>query len=117
MLEVRVNKLTSTKTLLPYSYYSLPYCRPEKIVEATENLGEILSVDLIKNSAYEVLHCFRLFLLCSKFGNLKNVINPFLLQFKMREPQRCNILCHQILDAKTAKDLKEKIDDEYRVNM
>ena len=42
---------------------------------------------------------------------------PFLLQFKMREPQKCNILCHWILDAKTAKDLKEKIDDEYRVNM
>lgn len=40
-----------------------------------------------------------------------------LLQFKMREPQMCNILCRQILDAKTSKEFKEKIDDEYRVNM
>lgn len=39
------------------------------------------------------------------------------LQFKMREAQMCNILCRVTLDAKTAKAFKEKIDDEYRVNM
>jgi len=39
------------------------------------------------------------------------------LQFKMREAQMCNILGRVTLDAKTAKAFKEKIDDEYRVNM
>lgn len=29
----------------------------------------------------------------------------------------CNVICRLILDAKTAKAFKEKIDDEYRVNM
>ena len=29
----------------------------------------------------------------------------------------CNIVCRLVLDAKTAKEFKEKIDDEYRVNM
>lgn len=29
----------------------------------------------------------------------------------------CNIACHIVLNAKTAKEFKEKIDDEYRVNM
>lgn len=29
----------------------------------------------------------------------------------------CNVVCHQILNEKTAKEFKEKIDDEYRVNM
>lgn len=29
----------------------------------------------------------------------------------------CNILCRLKLDAKTSKEFKEKIDDEYRVNM
>lgn len=29
----------------------------------------------------------------------------------------CTILCRIVLDAKMAKDFKEKIDDEYRVNM
>ncbi|PKI34000.1 hypothetical protein CRG98_045618 [Punica granatum] len=35
----------------------------------------------------------------------------------MREPQMCTVVCRQKLDAKQAKDLKEKIKDEYRVNM
>ena len=39
------------------------------------------------------------------------------LQFKMREPQMCNVVCKLKLDAKIAKEFKEKIDDEYRVNM
>lgn len=29
----------------------------------------------------------------------------------------CNVICRLTLDAKTAKAFKEKIDDEYRVNM
>lgn len=29
----------------------------------------------------------------------------------------CNVVCRITLDAKTAKEFKEKIDDEYRVNM
>jgi hypothetical protein len=28
----QVNKLSSVKNQLPYEYYSLPYCRPERIV-------------------------------------------------------------------------------------
>jgi len=53
-LQVKVNKLTSTKTQLPYSYYSLPYCTPEKIQDSTENLGEVLRGDRIENSLYSV---------------------------------------------------------------
>lgn len=29
----------------------------------------------------------------------------------------CNVVCQLVLDAKSAKEFKEKIDDEYRVNM
>lgn len=54
LLKVKVNKLTSTKTQLPYSYYSLPYCLPEKIVDSAENLGEVLRGDRIENSPYVV---------------------------------------------------------------
>jgi len=35
----------------------------------------------------------------------------------MREPQLCNVACRLILDEKAAKEFKEMIDDEYRVNM
>ncbi|XP_061365245.1 transmembrane 9 superfamily member 8-like isoform X2 [Gastrolobium bilobum] len=89
-LQVKVNKLTSTKTQLPYSYYSLPYCPPQKIQDSAENLGEVLRGDRIENSLYV---------------------------FKMREPQMCNVVCNLKLNAKTAKQFKEKINDEYRVNM
>jgi len=35
----------------------------------------------------------------------------------MREPQMCNVVCRLTLDEKSAKEFKEKIEDEYRVNM
>lgn len=90
VLQVKVNKLTSIKTQLPYNYYSLQYCHPNIIVDTAENLGEILRGDRIENSPYV---------------------------FKMRETRLCNVVCKAKLDAKAANDFKEKIDDEYRVNM
>ncbi|XP_071726860.1 transmembrane 9 superfamily member 9-like [Rutidosis leptorrhynchoides] len=89
-LKVKVNKLASTKTQLPYSYYSIPYCRPDEIVDSAENLGEVLRGDRIENSPYE---------------------------FQMRVPMMCNVVCRITLSEKTANEFKEKIDDEYRVNM
>ena len=53
-IPLKVNKLASVKTQLPFDFYSLPFCRPEKIVPSAENLGEVLRGDRIKNSAYEV---------------------------------------------------------------
>jgi hypothetical protein len=53
-LPVKVNKLTSVKTQLPYAYYSLPFCKPETIVDSAENLGEVLRGDRIENSPYVV---------------------------------------------------------------
>ena len=53
-LNLKVNKLSSTKTQLPYEYYSIPYCRPDPIVSSAENLGEVLRGDRIENSPYEV---------------------------------------------------------------
>ncbi|XP_041016910.1 transmembrane 9 superfamily member 8-like [Juglans microcarpa x Juglans regia] len=89
-LKVKVNKLISTRTQLPYTYYSLPYCLPKKIVDSAENLGEVLRGDRIENSPFE---------------------------FKMRVPKMCKVVCRITLDAKSAKEFKAKIDDEYRVNM
>eukprot|EP00250_Pteridium_aquilinum_P014741 c22170_g2_i1 orf=115-1797(+) len=90
-LFVKVNKLTSTKTQLPYVYYDLPYCKPAKVVNSAENLGEVLKGDRIENSPYV---------------------------FQMREGQLCNLVCRiEKLSAEDAKKFKEKIDDDYRVNM
>ncbi|XP_020583677.1 transmembrane 9 superfamily member 7-like [Phalaenopsis equestris] len=89
-LQVKVNKLSSTKTQLPYVYYFLDYCKPSKIRNSAENLGEVLRGDRIENSVY---------------------------LFKMRKDETCKVACRVKLSQKAAKRFKEKIDDEYRVNM
>ncbi|MED6147537.1 Transmembrane 9 superfamily member 10 [Stylosanthes scabra] len=86
-LMVKVKELTSTKTQLPYSYYSLPYCRPAQILDSAETLGKVLEGELIQNS-------------------------PFL--FRMGVSQKCQVVCRIVLDAKAAEDIKEKIEDEYQ---
>lgn len=53
-LSIKVNKLSSTKTQLPYDYYYLKYCKPKQIENSAENLGEVLRGDRIENSVYAV---------------------------------------------------------------
>ncbi|KAL0338952.1 UNVERIFIED_CONTAM: Transmembrane 9 superfamily member 7 [Sesamum angustifolium] len=89
-LEVKVNKLSSTKTQLPYDYYFLSYCKPPKIRNRAENLGEVLRGDRIENSVYS---------------------------FSMRKPESCKIACRVKLTAASAKNFRKKINDDYRVNM
>lgn len=88
---LKVNKLSSVKTQLPYEYYSLPYCRPDKITSFAENLGEVLRGDRIENSLY---------------------------QFYMRTDEQCKVLCRiESLSAAQSKAFKDKIADDYKVNM
>ena len=51
---LKVNKITSVDTQIPYAYYDLPFCKPAKVTDAIENLGEILMGDKIENSDYLV---------------------------------------------------------------
>jgi transmembrane 9 superfamily protein 2/4 len=42
-LEVKVNSITSVSTELPYSYYSLPFCKLEgSIKKVAENIRELV---------------------------------------------------------------------------
>jgi len=89
-VEMKVNKLTSVKTQLPYRYYTLPYCEPTGgIKEMQENLGETLTGDQIENSPYEI----------------KVLIN-----------QSCTTLCTQKLSAEQKDKFRSMIEDEYLVN-
>lgn len=50
-----VNKITSTKTQVPYAYHDINgVCKPEKRQYVSENLGEILLGDSRERSLYEV---------------------------------------------------------------
>jgi transmembrane 9 superfamily protein 2/4 len=85
-----VNKLTSTKTQIPYDYYSLPFCHPSKIQGESENLGEVLVGDRIeKNTLYE-------------------------LNFKVQAP--CQTACRVLLDKQKKDKFIKAIDQEYRAH-
>jgi len=88
-VELKVNKLTSAKTQLPYGYYVLPYCRPVEVVESVENLGEILVGDMIENSPYEI---------------------------QMLRNLSCKVLCKVQLSIEKKDQFRTMIDDEYLVN-
>eukprot|EP00210_Caulerpa_lentillifera_P000490 g473.t1 len=88
---IKVNKLTSTKTQLPYDYYSLPYCRPNTMRVYSENLGEKLRGDKIENSPYVI---------------------------QMRYNQECKFLCRiEALSEEQVRSFQTRIDDGYRVTM
>eukprot|EP00929_Paragymnodinium_shiwhaense_P067224 TRINITY_DN33847_c0_g2_i1.p1 TRINITY_DN33847_c0_g2~~TRINITY_DN33847_c0_g2_i1.p1 ORF type:complete len:644 (-),score=149.98 TRINITY_DN33847_c0_g2_i1:286-2145(-) len=88
-VELKVNKMTSVKTQLPYGYYTLPYCQPTKVVDSVENLGETLQGDLIENSAYDMTM-------------LKN--------------ETCKVLCTKKLPQDDKEKFRGMIEDEYVVN-
>ncbi|KAI3512543.1 hypothetical protein L1887_19859 [Cichorium endivia] len=90
LLPVKVTILSSPKTKLPYEYYFLNYCKPQQIHDTSGYLWEVLLGEHIQNSVY---------------------------MFRMREEQLCKVGCRIKLDAESAQKFKEKIDDNYRVNM
>lgn len=89
-VDLKVNKLSSVRTQLPYDYYSLKFCRPKGGVKPyAENLGEFLRGDRIENSAYEV---------------------------SMLTEEYCKVLCQVTLRSKDATAFKSAIKDQYRHN-
>ena len=89
-MELKATQLQSSRTQLPYGPYSLDFCKPEKVVGTAENLGEILTGDVIKNSPYNIY---------------------------MLEPGKCKVLCNPMTyNAASRKKFATRIDDEYTVN-
>jgi len=96
-IEVKAIKLTSTHTQLPYTYYSLPFCRPknDKFEYKSENLGEVLRGDRIVNTPYNV---------------------------HMLEDVQCRLLCHDPhtpmnWEESMSLDVINRIDHEYYVHL
>lgn len=89
MVELKVNKLDSTVTQLPYDFYSLPFCQPDRVEEAAENLGEVLSGDRIENSAYIII---------------------------TKMSRECEILCWKDYSDEELNAFASKIADKYRIN-
>lgn len=89
-IDMKVNKLISVKTQLPFDYYTLPFCAPDGGLEKTfENLGEVMAGDLVENTAYDL---------------------------RMNENVSCALLCTRQLQATTKAKIQEFIQNEYTVN-
>ncbi|MGH0143157.1 UNVERIFIED_CONTAM: hypothetical protein FKN15_034541 [Acipenser sinensis] len=94
-VEIKAVKLTSSRTQLPYEYYSLPFCRPDQIVYKAENLGEVLRGDRIVNTPFKML---------------------------MNSDKKCEVLCDQSnklekLSVEKSKLIAERIKEEYYVHL
>ncbi|KAK3033186.1 hypothetical protein RJ639_036978 [Escallonia herrerae] len=91
-LSVKVNSLTSIDTEIPFSYYSLPFCKPQEgVKDSAENLGELLMGDRIENSPY-------------RFKMYTNETEIYLCQTKP-------------LSGDEFKLMKKRIDEMYQVNL
>lgn len=89
-VDLKVNKLSSVHTQLPFNYYSLKFCRPvEGVKSYSENLGEFLRGDRIENSRYEI---------------------------SMLEEEFCKVLCQVSLKTKDVNDFKRVIKEQYHHN-
>lgn len=89
-VDLKVNKLSSVHTLLPYDYYSLKFCTPKGGVKPySENLGEFLRGDRIENSAYEIA---------------------------MLKDEFCKVLCQVDLKPKDVTDFKHAVKSQYHHN-
>ncbi|XP_059661313.1 transmembrane 9 superfamily member 12 [Cornus florida] len=87
----KVNSLTSIETELPFSYYSLPYCKPlGGVKKSAENLGELLMGDQIDNSPY---------------------------RFRMNKNETVFLCTTNSLSEHEVKLLKQRTRDLYQVNM
>ena len=89
-VEVKVNKLSSSITQLPYNYYTMPFCKPNAdIINAVENLGEVLHGSVIQNSPYEL---------------------------QMGKPD-FKVLCKKDLAKNEARMIAQRIKEDYRVHL
>eukprot|EP00606_Chrysophyceae_sp_TOSAG23-5_P000833 GSChrysophyteH2.ASY1.ANO1.1049.1 assembled CDS len=89
-VELKVNKLSSVHTQLPFDYYSLNFCKPKDGIKPySENLGEFLRGDRIENSAYDI---------------------------SLLKDEYCRVLCQVDISAKDSTDFSQAIKRQYHHN-
>ncbi|KAJ8899270.1 hypothetical protein K2173_017305 [Erythroxylum novogranatense] len=90
-VHVKVNSLTSISTIIPSSYYSLPYCKPLSGIRiSSENLGQRILGDQIVNSPY---------------------------MFRMNVNESFYLCTTSPLNQQEVRLLKQRTNDLYQVNM
>jgi transmembrane 9 superfamily protein 2/4 len=116
--EVKAVKMTSTRTQLPYEYYSLQFCLPKNgtLHYKSENLGEVLR-GKIKNWSMSMMIFLSLDL---DFLGDRIVNTPY--EVRMAENVNCKLLCNtkslpMNWDMQQSKKVAERIEHEYFVHL
>eukprot|EP00659_Diplonema_papillatum_P002777 gene2777-4337_t len=94
-LGIRVNSLTSVQNIMPFEWYSLPFCSPtkeerRKYMQRSQNLGEVLWGDKIEISLYTV---------------------------SVLVDEVCREVCTLDYDERQMRQFKNRIEQKYRGNM
>lgn len=86
-VELLVNKLTSVKTQLPFSYNDMPLCKADVVKMHPANMGQVLDGAEIHTSPYNL---------------------------QMKVDQSCKAVCKMEYDEATKQRLSKMIDNDYR---
>ena len=84
-----MNSISSPKTQISLDYYSLPVCKPEKVFQLKQNIGNVLSGEEFSNTLYS-------------FKMLEDRVFP-------------QIICKVKLTPEDATLLKTRIDQSYNI--
>ena len=88
-VKLHANKVTSTKTQLPYDYYDLKHCKAKKESHGASSLGQELIGDTVTLTPYQLM---------------------------LKQNKECILLCETNYSDKDARKFRELIDDEYVVH-
>eukprot|EP01111_Echinosteliopsis_oligospora_P002065 TRINITY_DN1302_c0_g1_i1.p2 TRINITY_DN1302_c0_g1~~TRINITY_DN1302_c0_g1_i1.p2 ORF type:complete len:622 (+),score=101.14 TRINITY_DN1302_c0_g1_i1:65-1930(+) len=88
-VELKVNKITSVHTQVPYKYYDLPVCKPSVVEDKAENIGELLRGDKIESSVYKIA---------------------------AEVPKECAVACKKTLTKADMERLYSRIYEDYRIH-
>lgn len=115
--EVKAVKMTSSRTQLPYDYYSLQFCRSKNgaLHYKSENLGEVLRGNQ-QNLLLDVQISHNKFI----FSGDRIVNTPY--EVRMNKNINCRLLCNTNeqpinWDLQESKKVAERIQHEYFVHL
>lgn len=90
-LKVLANKLVSAKNVVPFDYYSLPFCAPENPKKNSRlSLGQVLMGERAEDTSFAL---------------------------SMLLDEKCKILCEKNYDAKEIALFRTRVEDEYNARL
>ncbi|PXF44383.1 Transmembrane 9 superfamily member 7 [Gracilariopsis chorda] len=90
-MSILANKLVSTQNVVPYDFYSLPFCAPKDPTKSSHlSVGQVLMGERAERTTYDI---------------------------SMRLDESCKILCTKDYDAKDIKLITSRVTDDYNARL